>query len=720
MRHSALLFGLILAGLCQAARNMTFLDVLHFHSVSQGTLSVDGRKFAYVVSSLDWKAGKRFTDMYLAEVAGPPGRPLTHTPDKDESEPAFSPDGRWLAFLSNRDGANQVYLLNLAGGEARKLTSANGGVSAFAFSRDGRWIAFQGGRQQARQLWLYELASEKTTPLARRPEGVSDWAWSPDSARIYFTSAEPPSESAAETEQRRAELKFDVRLVNPLRPARGLWQFELASRQATKLASPADFTVERFAVSPDGRFLTFTGGSTDRYATSAGSEGFLVDTSNGRMEQLTRNRTPESLPRVSPDGHWLAFTAAQDFTPFRRGRLHVRATAGGDWKQLAETWDGDLDRDFAWAADSGSVYFSDGIGVASEVFRMDLSAREPVQLTSRGGVLSANYAREAGQFVLLFEDPTRPRDYYLSAPGDLDRPDRWRRLSDANPQAADFNLGQYETVRWKSSDGATVEGLLVKPVGYQEGTRYPLIVQLHGGPAAASQRGFSASQGTYTHVFAAGGYAVFQPNYRGSSNYGEKFRMQISGDYFRQAFDDIMTGVDELIRRGVADQDKLGMMGWSAGGHWSNWTLTHTDRFKAISSGAGAVNWISMYAQTDMQDVREFYFQGKPWENWDHYIAVSPLRYIRNAKTPTLIHCGHDDPRVPRPQSEELHMALKKLGLPTEFIVYPRTGHGISEPRFQLVKMMSEYHWFEKWIRGKPWFRWQELLDSVPKEERER
>src|SRR6185295_7937692 len=144
-------------------------------------------------------------------------------------------------------------------------------------------------------------------------------------------------------------------------------------------------------------------------------------------------------------------------------------------------------------------------------------------------------------------------------------------------------------------DGQMVEGTLVKPPGYETGKRYPLIVQVHGGPAGAFINTFSGTYSTYVHVFAAGGYAVFQPNYRGSANYGEKFRTEIAGDYFRQGFDDIMTGVDELIRRGVADPDKLGLMGWSAGGHWANWTLTHSNRFKAISSGAGAVNWISMY-----------------------------------------------------------------------------------------------------------------------------
>ena len=262
-----------------------------------------------------------------------------------------------------------------------------------------------------------------------------------------------------------------------------------------------------------------------------------------------------------------------------------------------------------------------------------------------------------------------------------------------------------------------VEGLLIKPVGYEPGRRYPLIVQLHGGPAAAYMNSFSGSYGTYVHVFAANGYAVFQPNYRGSSNYGERFKMQIAGDYFRQGYEDIMTGVDELIARGIADPEKLGMMGWSAGGHFSNWTLVQPDRFKAISTGAGAVNWISMYAQTDVQVPREFYFKGRPYENWDHYVAVSPIRYITRAKTPTLIHVGEADPRVPRPQSEELHMALKKLGVPTEFIIYPGMPHALTHPRYQLVKMVAEFQWFEKWIKGKePWLDWKVLLDTLREE----
>jgi dipeptidyl aminopeptidase/acylaminoacyl peptidase len=340
-----------------------------------------------------------------------------------------------------------------------------------------------------------------------------------------------------------------------------------------------------------------------------------------------------------------------------------------------------------------------------------------MRVTDEKAAVSAREDKETGLILISYSDPHQPSDIYLATMKTLTDRKRWVKLTDANPQVKDLSLAEYENVTWKSTDGQTIEGILIYPLNYEQGKRYPLIVQIHGGPASAYTHSFSGSYGTYTNVFAANGYALFQPNYRGSSGYGEKFRMEIAGAYFRQAFDDIMTGVDYLIQRGIADPDKLGMMGWSAGGHWSNWTLVSTDRFKAISTGAGAVNWISLYAQTDEQDTREFYFKGKPYDNWDHYLDVSPLKYIKKAKTPTLIHFGEKDRRIPKPQGDELHMALKKLGVPTEFIVYPEMPHGLENPRYQLVKMEAEFAWFEKWIKGKEgWLDWKGLLKTLEEE----
>ena len=287
------------------------------------------------------------------------------------------------------------------------------------------------------------------------------------------------------------------------------------------------------------------------------------------------------------------------------------------------------------------------------------------------------------------------------------------RLTDPNPQVRDFALGDEEEISWKSKDGRTVGGVLVKPVGFGPGRRYPLIVQIHGGPAGADLLGFNWGYGS--QVYAGAGYMVLMPNYRGSTNYGERHKMEVAGDYFQKGFEDIMAGVDHLIAQGLVHPDSLGAMGWSAGGHYSNWILTHTDRFKAISTGAGTMNWTSMYAESDIQRNRQWYLGGKlPYDDFEGYWRQSPLRYIKSAKTPTLIHVVDGDPRVPRPQSEELHMALKKLNVPTEFFVYPGQTHGIPDPRNQLTKAVAEMAWFDKWIRGKPgWFQWKDLLKTL-------
>ena len=230
----------------------------------------------------------------------------------------------------------------------------------------------------------------------------------------------------------------------------------------------------------------------------------------------------------------------------------------------------------------------------------------------------------------------------------------------------------------------------------------------------------SFNGGYGSQVYAGAGYAVLKPNYRGSTNYGVKHKTGIVGNYFAPGYEDIMTGVDHLIAQGLVDSDRMGVLGWSAGGHWSNWILTHTDRFKAISSGAGTSNWISMYAQSDIQRSRQFYLGDKlPYDDFDAYWNQSPLKYIKNAKTPTMIHVVEGDPRVPSPQSIELHMALKQLGVPTELFMYPGTTHGIPDPRNQLVKAVSEMAWMDYYVRGQGQgkkFAWRDVLKTLEDE----
>jgi dipeptidyl aminopeptidase/acylaminoacyl peptidase len=705
----------------QQKRPMTFMDVMELRSVGGGSISPDGKWVIHTISIPQWKAGKNFTDIFVAAADGStPPRQMTYTKEKNETSPQWARDSKSFGFLSDRGEKQQLFLMRADGGEARQVSDAKDGVNAFAFSRDAKWVAFSAGKPEERQLWLASLEKDEApVQLTKHATPVTSFQWSPDSSRIFFLSPD----RADKDDVKRKEKKFDVRIADELKPPSHLWSISIADKTEKRWTSGEEYSVQQFTQSRTSPWIAFRSASTFRHAntvTQDEAEIYLLNLASGEVKRLTNNTVGESLGTFSPDGQWFVFAAEDDFTDMRNTKFYLVPVNGGPIKKLLGDWDHSAGFP-SWSADSKTVYFNEGVGVDGHLFAVSIPDGKLTQLTHERGVVGGSFDYETGQFLLSFTDPTQPSDYYVARPETVGQRARWVRVSDANPQVAQFQLGQFETVHWKSSDAREIEGILIYPVNYEKGKRYPLIAQIHGGPAGADMNTFSAGYGSYVHIFAANGYAVLRPNYRGSDQYGEKFRMQIAGDYFRQAFDDIMLGVDSLIARGIADPDKMGMMGWSAGGHWSNWTLTHTNRFKAISSGAGAMNWISMYAQTDVQSPREFYFQGKPYDNWEHYLTESPLKYIKNAKTPTLIHVCDGDPRVPKPQSDELHMALKKLGVPTEYIVYPQNTHGITDPRYQMVKMVAEFNWFEKWIKGQPgWFEWKTLLATLdePKEEK--
>jgi dipeptidyl aminopeptidase/acylaminoacyl peptidase len=370
-----------------------------------------------------------------------------------------------------------------------------------------------------------------------------------------------------------------------------------------------------------------------------------------------------------------------------------------------------------WSEDSRTIYFNAGVKVTTQLHALDIENNRVRQITDEKARLSVNRDADSGQILIGYADPKTPPTLFTTSDieGVGDR-SSWVQLVDVNPQVNGMLLGDQVEVNWTSTDGKTVGGVLVYPVGYEQGKRYPLIVAIHGGPAGADQLDFNG--GYNSQVYAGEGYAVLRPNYRGSVNYGNAHRTDIVGDYFTLGFDDIMTGVDYLIEEGIVDGDRMGALGWSAGGHWSNWILTHTDRFKAISSGAGTMNWISMYAQSDVQRNRQFYIGDEfLYENFDTYWNQSPLKYIASASTPTMIHVVEGDPRVPSPQSVELHMALKKLHVPTELFMYPGRTHGITQPRNRLVKAVSEKAWMDHYVRGLGnKFEWRQVLETLESE----
>ena len=729
-----------LAAAVAGTRSWTFLDQQQLRQVGSPSVSPDGKWMLYTVSEMDWKEARRQTDVYLVstEQGVKSTRQLTFTKDKNEVQPTWSRDGSFFVFASNRDapaggiaagtvagaaiGQNQLYLMRPDGGEARKITDAKEGVSTFAFSKDGKWLVYRSGKSGEEQLYRMPVGgieSAKAEQLTKQAAGVGTWAWAPDSRRVYFTTAD----TADLDDRLRREKKFTVMVRNSEMPPSSLWALDLYPVKTTRLTRDSTITVNSFSVSDDSKWVGFRGISSNRYKRNIteqdiNSDLFLLEVASGQVERLTNNHeVPESVPRFSPDGQWIAFSAPDDLTQYgmTNHRVYLRRTGdrGGQWRKVGTDFDGDLSIGF-WSADGRTIYFNEGIRATHQFLALDVAKGTVRQITSEKAVLNVDRDDDTKRILISYSDPATPGTLYTVASVDqVGTRSQWRQLTDPNPEVRSFALGEEEEITWTSKDGTKVGGVLLRPVGYRKDTRYPLIVAIHGGPAGADVLGFNGGYGS--QAYAGAGYAVLMPNYRGSTNYGFAHKTGIVGNYFDPGYQDIMTGVDYLIAQGVADSTKMGVLGWSAGGHWSNWILTHTDRFKSISTGAGVANWLSMYAESDVQRNRQFYLGNKlPYDDFDAYWNQSPIKYIRNAKTPTMIHVVEGDPRVPRPQSEELHMALRQLGVPTEFYVYPGSTHGIPDSRNQFVKSTAEMAWMDYWVRGVgKKFAWRDVLKTL-------
>ncbi len=742
-------------------RPMTFLDVQNVRSVQTPVPSRDGRWALYTMSVPDWKEARRQSDIHLVSLAqgASSSRRMTFTNDKSETNPAWLPDGSAFVFQSDRDGplpgatpasrgsslptsgpgmqylppaagggagspASQLYMMRPDGGEARRITEAKDGVTTFAFTDDGRWLVYRSGPAMQEQLYGLSVAalaageSPRAVQLTKQTTGLGLWRIAPDSKRIYFTAAD----TVDADEKARLEKRFDVRVRNAETPLYSLWMLDLTTSQSTRLTRDTSLSVGDMTLSPDGKWIGFHGLSTSRFERNILEQNtfadlYLLELASGAVERLTKNvEIGESAISFSPDSRTVAFSAPDDFMMRRNLRVYARdvGARGGAFRKLGTGFDGPVTIGF-WSKDGGTIYFNVGIKATDQVAALVVAANTVRQVTQAAASLRVSQDEESGRLFVSYSDPKQPPTVFaVAGERELGTRASWVQLTDANPWIArTIALGESEEITWRGMDGTPVGGVLVKPVGYRPGTRYPLIVQIHGGPQSADVLAFNEGYGS--QVYAGAGYMVLLPNYRNSTNYGQKFEIESQGDYFTKGYQDIMSGVDHLIRGGMVDSTQMGVLGWSAGGHWSNWILTHTNRFKAISTGAGVYNWISMYGESDTQRGRQWYLGDKMyWDDMEHWWKQSPAAYIRNAKTPTMIHVVDGDPRVPRPESEGLHMALKRLGVPTEFYVYPGGTHGIPDVRNQLVKATAELAWMDFWVRKSgSRFSWRDVLRTL-------
>jgi dipeptidyl aminopeptidase/acylaminoacyl peptidase len=650
----------------QSPRPMAIVDLLSLPRLTDPQVSPDGRDVVFTRSDADWKSGRRLSHVWRARLDG--GQPVQLTRGaENETDPRWSPDGRTIAFIAKR-GDNefaQIYLLAVDGGEARQLTTHG--------------------------------------------SAVSDITWTPDGTSLYFTAPEPKTAD----DKTRERLRDDVYAFEENYKQTHLWKVSVPTK-AEEHVTTGDYSVTSYHLSDSGRKVVYHRAPTPLLGSGDEGEVWTASADGSNAVRLTTNTVGETGARISPDDSQVVFISGSNakFETYYNGRLFVVPAAGGAARVLVgDTESYDVDQAM-WSSDGKSIYFLANLGVHEEIFQVPAAGGKPRQLTD-GRHNLGNWSQSHGRLAFTLSDSTGS-DIWTLKIGDA-APSRVTRVFEAVTR--EFKLGRQEAIQWKGADGVTVEGLVTYPVDYQPGQKYPLAVMTHGGPQAADK--YSLGSPSYElQVLAGKGYVCLQPNYRGSTGYGDPFLRDMIGHYFQNAHLDVMTGVDELIRRGIADPDRMVKMGWSAGGHMTNKIITFTNRFKAASSGAGVAQWVSMYAQTDMRAFRTPWFGGTPWQKnapIDAYWNNSPLKDVAAVKTPTIFFVGERDPRVPMPQSVEMYRALKSHGVDTHLYIAPREPHGWAELRHQLFKLNAEIEWFEKYATKRP-FTWEKVPPDDKKE----
>ncbi len=626
---------------------------MKFRAVADVIPSPDGKWAAWTErhSVMTAEKSEAITHIFLGSADGSKRVQLTRG-EKSSGAPRFSPDGAWVFFTSDRSGKSNVYRIPVAGGEAEQLTDWKG------------------------PLVRYEL--------------------SPDAKQIALVAAEEDKDAE---KRKKEKLDFNVVGDRPVRHA--LWLFALdGDIPATprKLVS-GDFHVAGLDWSPDSSRIAFQrvprlDADVVRHADIA-----EVEVSGGTVRELAATPDTEMSPAYSPDGRWLVFLRQPSRNQVATAvRMVLLNRADGTTREMPPTAD-ERPSIVGWSGDSRSILFSEVSRCRGVLYRMPIdgqpsTAREAVSATIGDAQVNAT-GTHVGYAMQSPDDA--PEAYVATLAGGAAV-----RVSAANVGLARPATGRTELVRWKGKDGLDIEGLLTYPVNHRPGSRAPLILYIHGGPSGAFTMGFEGGAGPYPlATFASKGYAVLRPNPRGSTGRGASFRGRVVEDWGGSDFNDIMAGVDHVIGIGVADPDRMAVMGWSYGGYMTAWAVTQTTRFKAAAIGAGITNHVSMYGTQDIPSLFEDYFGGTPWENAAVYARSSPINFVNNVRTPTLIQHGENDARVPPSQAYEFHRALERQKVPVRMVVYPRQGHGVTEPKFQQQVMEEHLAWVEKFLAAK-------------------
>jgi dipeptidyl aminopeptidase/acylaminoacyl peptidase len=654
---AVLVLSLAAAAEAPAKRVPTIEDLMNLKSAGSPRISPDGKKVAYTVTEADFDQDVYVTQIWLAEVAT--GQTLQFTRGKKScSNPAWSPDGRWLAFASNRvDDKSQIFIINPAGGEAVQLTKSEAGVNGYAWSPDGKTLAFTATDPEAKE-------------LKDRKDYYSDY-------------------EVVRREYRFAHI-FTVDVAEALK----------APQPGRRHTSGKDWTVGRFDWSPEGTKIAFSATVNSDLINSGTADIYVLNLADDSVKRIVSQPGPDGFVAWSPDGRSILISSAMGRPDYyaRNLRLAVVPAEGGAVRSLTDSFD---ENPYAadWTADG--IYFSASQKTAAHLFRLDPASLTISRISGpeEAIVSGFTFSRDGKRMAFTAYSPTMLGEVCVS-----EFPFKPRTLTRMTEQAEPFILGTRHLISWKSKDGAAIEGVLIKPADFDPAKKYPLLCVIHGGPTGVDRPVLLAPDARYypSDIWAARGALILKVNYRGSAGYGEKFRTLNYRNLGVGDAWDVLSGVEFLVKKGWIDPARVGCMGWSQGGYISAFLTTSTRSFKAISVGAGISNWATYYYNTDITPFTINYLGADPATDPQIYLKTSPMTYIKNAATPTLIQHGENDRRVPIPNAYELRQGLTDRGVPVEMVVYKGFGHGINKPKSMRAVMQHNLAWFGHYIFGDP------------------
>jgi dipeptidyl aminopeptidase/acylaminoacyl peptidase len=644
-----------------ASTTPTIDQSLEWKSASNPKISPDGKRFVYEVQTTNWEENAFERNLWIGDIATGESHALT-TAKKSSTNAAWSPDGKWIAFLSDRpaqiagtpDGKQQLYLISPDGGEAQQLAKVEKDVNAFE--------------------------------------------WAPNSKRITFSMSDPDPKPLKDRKEKYGEYSIvhsDYQMTH-------LWIIEISpgatpAEEPKRLTEGDKFSVGNFSWSPDGTRIAFSAQKDPDLISSETADLYVATVADGTVKKIVSTPGPDTNPKWSPDGKKIAFetAAGSRYFFYANSKIAVVAADGGAPQILTETFDEDPGL-VAWGPDG--IYFAATQKTASHLFRLNPATGSVEKLSAPENMVASSFSfsRDYKQVVYRAAPENQFGEIYTSSVA------QWqgKKLTAMGDQLKGFTLAHREVISWKSTDGAAIEGVLYTPPKMEAGKKYPLLVVIHGGPTGVDQPVVNADRYYPIERFVAKGALVLRPNYRGSAGYGEKFRALNVRNLGVGDYADVISGVDALIAKGSVDKDRVGAMGWSQGGYISAYITTSSDRFKAVSVGAGISDWMTYYVNTDITPFTRQYLHATPWDDPEIYWKTSPISNIAKARTPTLIQHGENDRRVPIPNAYELRQALEDRGVPVKMVVYKGFGHGITKPKQQRAVMEENEKWFAQYIWG--------------------